>query len=650
MYLNRQHHNYYREWLGWRPEGGEWDTNWIGFTAHIWTRIGQVNPITAYFLNRTLLPLIDTLQRRRDLASRVKSLSLPVVLLGTAYLKLDSYKIDSDGCYRHTTSRKADGSDLSLAVLQLLLKMSNLCPNLVRVELSPEADRLGALEDMIAGLDIEGDDAKEESEKKSLKSSLFRGAKEVCTSMLLSRPLRKPVERIWGEIPENTRHKRKWDEMDRRRRKQLRNALSDLISAVVPKVKSWRVGAGWPIKSIIPDDFDTNATSYTPIFLSFSAGHNIVHLNLMWETEHYHPVQAISQSLDYAIRKGLPNWDSLSVDGEFVSVLGVVPGNKLRMLQVRRWNTLEPILSYIKRCPLACAGTGTATIQSRLKSLTIDITPYSHGERTWAYGLAAEPQELDPFDILRLDHVYKILRHSPSLQELVVRRPRYEKDGHWKMRSEERQMELDWPRLDDISLALDKLGPPDDLLPGENWPPVAKNLTSLVILAYGKPLRRWLFEAISGENNIFPKLKYVDYTPSTLQLSRELYFGNVHRECGFYEFMSRDPCFHCISCGYSGPQFPWVSEKELVGILQEAVDEDRPLKKAAKSRGIQLCGESAEWLNTWGTHLPAHLRYRGPLYISADGEYLGRKVARNLEYVIGAEFVVNGEGDVSWIL
>ncbi|KAF8470749.1 hypothetical protein BDZ91DRAFT_847048 [Kalaharituber pfeilii] len=306
----------------------------------------------------------------------------------------------------------------------------------------------------------------------------------------------------------------------------LRSTMRDQLSNDDSLDSIWdTVGFGFPAKQI-----------------ELSLQNNLVHLEFATiEEDEIHNARNLSQvkaRLSQAFSYGLENLRSLSLMDSYVSLLVVVPANKLEALQVSRWHItshLSLVLQYLERSHNSVANP-EATI---LKSLTLDTVSGKLGTAFWA-GEDCYPLLIGGVSscmvrlpcggqrqvfnggylhekyFLSLEHVYNIIQYAPNLEELILRRGRPALDEYWKMQMEARY--TDWvEQTETLSSSGRYLSPP-----------IAHKLKTLALLVWGEDQRNWLLNAITSLG-MFPGLKDVIYTPAVVEHHRRQEFRVWYR-------------------------------------------------------------------------------------------------------------------------
>lgn len=345
---------------------------------------------------------------------------------------------------------------------------------------------------------------------------------------------------------------------------------------------------------------------------------NLVHLDFSTiEEDEIHENGTVFNKLKSrfgkALESGLHNLRKLSVMDSYITLLTVLPNNKLESLQVSRWHTntihIALVLEYLARSYDSVEQKN----DTRLKHLTIDTVSVKLGTAYWdgveCYPLliggvstcmvtlpcGAERRIFNCGDIheqyfLNLEAVYSIIRHAPNLQELVLRRGRLALDEYWKMQME--ALYMDW----DVQLHCQELSPP-----------IAANLTSLALLTWGNGPRTWLSHALKHDQ-MFPNLQYLTYAPAEGEHRRRERFKAWYRggpsskeRCRDFRFSNWD----AVEDAALGRVSSSLSNGKNQLNEAEAREVDACITGWLSERGVKVTMDRI--MENWGMSLP---RYR----------------------------------------
>lgn len=380
---------------------------------------------------------------------------------------------------------------------------------------------------------------------------------------------------------------------------------------------------------------------------------NLVHLEFSTiEDDEVHDNGRILNELKVrfgkALENGLSNLRKLSVMDSYITVLAVVPSNKLESLHVSRWHTITVHVALVIDYLTRSYDSVDDKADTALRQLTLDTLSVKLGNAYWngedCYPLliggvstctvtlpcGAERQIFNCGDMhdqyfLKAETIYSIIRYAPNLQELVLRRGRLALDEYWKMQMEAKHMNWDIQRHSHLVSELSK---------GEFNLPIAHNLTSLAFLVWGEGPRMWLSHSLTHDQ-MFPKLQYLTYASAVSEHWRRERFRSWYRQGRQehspherrrdFRFWNWDPSLDSElskamlrSCG--------------VDLFKEAKDADEVIIKTLRGRGVKVTKDAV--MEGWGITLPEYgsniavagsHQQRGPIPVdNVDSENLWR--------------------------
>jgi len=335
-----------------------------------------------------------------------------------------------------------------------------------------------------------------------------------------------------------------------------------------------------------------------------------------------------------ALENGLSNLRKLSVMDSYITVLAVVPSNKLESLHVSRWHTttvhIALVIDYLTRS----YDSVDDKADTALRQLTLDTLSVKLGNAYWngedCYPLliggvstctvtlpcGAERQIFNCGDMhdqyfLKVEAIYSIIRYAPNLQELVLRRGRLALDEYWKMQMEAKHMNWDIQRH---SQRVSELS-------GEEFsPPIAHNLTSLAFLVWGEGPRMWLWHSLTYDQ-LFPKLQYLTYAPAVSEQRRREKFRSWYREGRQGRALQerrRDFRFW----NWDSVVDPELSKSAVrlsgVDLIKEAKEADERITEALRNRGVKVTKDTV--MEGWGIMLP---QYRSNITVAGSHQQRG---------------------------